>query len=51
MKLFKALFDLATLPINIATDAFTALNDLTECEEPFRRTRDKIEELDDDLEL
>ena len=50
MKLFKTLFDLAILPVNLAVDSITALADVADNDKPFKRTRRKIDELDEDLE-
>ena len=51
MKIFRTLFDLVSLPVDVAVDSLTAFNDLAEDEKIFKRTQDRVKTLDEDLGL
>ena len=48
MKLFKTIFDIVTLPVEIVKDVVTLGGTVTERNKSY--TRERIEELDEDLE-
>lgn len=47
MKFFKTIFDLATLPIEVAKDVVTLGGSATDKEKSY--TRERLEQLDEDL--
>lgn len=49
MGLFKTLFNLAKLPVVVAADVVTAPVDLAMLGEPFKRTRNHCDELDEGM--